>query len=87
MASLCMNSLVPLSPSSHSRNLTQTSLSSSTSSILDNNNNSLRTTSTLKPIVVVGDPPTFVSAPGRTILAGLSLFSSDNFVLFVSFVK
>ncbi|WJX63662.1 Glycosylated integral ER membrane protein [Trifolium repens] len=70
-SSLCMNSLVPLSPSSHSRNLnTQTSLSSSL--ILDNNNNnnnSLRTTSTLKPIVVVGDPPTFVSAPGRTILA------------------
>ncbi|KAI5435053.1 shewanella-like protein phosphatase 1 [Lathyrus oleraceus] len=76
MASLCMNSSLPLSPSSHPRNLTQTSLSSSSSSSLfvDNNNNnhhhnSLRTTSTLKPIVVSGNPPTFVSAPGRTILA------------------
>lgn len=81
MASLCMNSSLPLSPSSHPRNLTQTSLSSSSSSSLfvDNNNNnhhhnSLRTTSTLKPIVVSGNPPTFVSAPGRTILAGLFFF-------------
>jgi hypothetical protein len=82
-----MNSLVPLSPSSHSRSLnTQASLSSSLILDNNNNNNSLRTTSTLKPIVVVGDPPTFVSAPGRTILAGLSLSSSDNFVLFVSCV-
>lgn len=81
MASLCMNSSLPLSPSSHPRNLTQTSLSSSSSSsslFVDNDNNnhhnSLRTTSTLKPIVVSGNPPTFVSAPGRTILAGLFFF-------------
>ncbi|CAK8537860.1 unnamed protein product [Lathyrus sativus] len=73
MASLCMNSSLPLSPSSHPRNLTQTSLSSSSLFVDNNNNNnhhnSLRTTSTLKPIVVSGYPPTFVSAPGRTILA------------------
>lgn len=72
MASLCMNSTVPLSPSSHPRN--NTTLSSSSSLLVDNNNNihsnSLKTTSTnLKPIVVIGHPPTFVSAPGRTILA------------------
>ncbi|CAI8585908.1 unnamed protein product [Vicia faba] len=65
MASLCMNSSLPLSPSS---------LSSPSSSLLPldntNNNHSLRTTpTTLKPIVVSGNPPTFVSAPGRTILA------------------
>ncbi|XP_020207571.1 shewanella-like protein phosphatase 1 [Cajanus cajan] len=67
MASLCLNSL-PVPPSSHPRKPTETSLSSFSSSssfILDNNNNH----STLKSIVVSGDPPTFVSAPGRRILA------------------
>lgn len=72
MASLCLNSLVPIPPSSHPRKLT---LSSSSSLLLDNNNNnnhsSIRTSTTLKPIVVTGNPPTYVSAPGRTILAGL----------------
>ncbi|KAL2317439.1 hypothetical protein Fmac_031315 [Flemingia macrophylla] len=62
MASLWLNSL-PVPPSSHPRKPTETSLSSSL--ILDNNNNH----SSLKPIVVSGDPPTFVSAPGRRILA------------------
>ncbi|XP_004490656.1 shewanella-like protein phosphatase 1 [Cicer arietinum] len=70
MASLCLNSLVPIPPSSHPRKLT---LSSSSSLLLDNNNNnnhsSIRTSTTLKPIVVTGNPPTYVSAPGRTILA------------------
>ncbi|KAK7300883.1 hypothetical protein RJT34_11734 [Clitoria ternatea] len=65
MASLCLNSL-PVPPSSLPRKLTQTSLSSS--SLLDNNNNHSRGCA-LKPIVVSGDPPTFVSAPGRRILA------------------
>lgn len=73
-ASLCMNSTVPLSPSSHPHPRNNTSLSSSSSLLVDNNinnnHNSLKTSSTsLKPIVVIGDPPTFVSAPGRTILA------------------
>ncbi|KAE9615124.1 putative metallo-dependent phosphatase [Lupinus albus] len=73
MASLCLNSL-SLPPSSQPRKLIQTSLSSSSSSssssslFIDNNNNH-NTPSPLKPIVVNGDPPSFVSAPGRRILA------------------
>ena len=67
MASLCLNSL-PVPPSSLPRKPTETSLSSYPSLLLHNNNNNL---SDLKPIVVSGDPPTFVSAPGRRILAGL----------------
>ncbi|XP_061365645.1 shewanella-like protein phosphatase 1 isoform X2 [Gastrolobium bilobum] len=67
MASLCLNSL-PVPPSSHPRKLTETSLSSSSSLLLDNNNDH-STASAFKPIVVSGDPPTFVSAPGRRILA------------------
>ncbi|KAG5052794.1 hypothetical protein JHK87_004992 [Glycine soja] len=65
MASLCLNSL-PVPPSSLPRKPTETSLSSYPSLLLHNNNNNL---SDLKPIVVSGDPPTFVSAPGRRILA------------------
>ncbi|KAK7276055.1 hypothetical protein RIF29_17186 [Crotalaria pallida] len=75
MASLCLNSL-SLPPSSQPRKLTDTSLSSSSSSsssslLIDNNNNNNihSTPGALKPIVVNGDPPTFVSAPGRRILA------------------
>ncbi|KAI7730801.1 hypothetical protein M8C21_021400 [Ambrosia artemisiifolia] len=57
MASLSFNSL-PMQPSSqHSRNNPS---SSSTS---------LNYAATLKPIVISGDPPTFVSAPGRRIVA------------------
>ncbi|XP_017984015.1 PREDICTED: shewanella-like protein phosphatase 1 isoform X2 [Theobroma cacao] len=61
MVSLCLNSL-PLPPSSHPKRLTETSLSSSSFS-----NGSVGTA--LKPIVVSGNPPTFVSAPGRRIVA------------------
>ncbi|KAL5129056.1 Shewanella-like protein phosphatase 1 [Glycine soja] len=63
MASLCLNSL-PVPP-------TSLSSSSSSSSLLlhNNNNNNNNNLSALKPIVVSGDPPTFVSAPGRRILA------------------
>ncbi|OIW16485.1 hypothetical protein TanjilG_32155 [Lupinus angustifolius] len=69
MASLCLNSL-SLPPSSQPRKLIQTSLSSSSSLIIDNNNNNNHSaTNALKPIVVNGDPPSFVSAPGRRILA------------------
>ncbi|KAI7757888.1 hypothetical protein M8C21_032457 [Ambrosia artemisiifolia] len=60
MASLSFNSL-PMQPSSqHSRNNPSSSSSSSTS---------LNYAATLKPIVISGDPPTFVSAPGRRIVA------------------
>ncbi|KAK7321385.1 hypothetical protein VNO77_31986 [Canavalia gladiata] len=68
MASLCLNSL-PVPPSSHPRKLTETSLSSSSSSLLFVNNNNHSSGASLKPIVVSGSPPTFVSAPGRRILA------------------
>ncbi|GJY15248.1 shewanella-like protein phosphatase 1 [Tanacetum coccineum] len=55
MASLSLNSLPTQPPSQHFRNkLIDTSPSTSL---------------TLKPIVVSGDPPTFVSAPGRRIVA------------------
>lgn len=58
-------SLPPSASQSHSRKLVDSVVSipsqySSTSS---------RSSSTLKPIVVNGDPPTFVSAPGRRIVA------------------
>lgn len=67
MASLCMNSL-PLPPSSHSKKLALTEASSSS-------NGSIAAAATAsKPIVVSGNPPTFVSAPGRRIVAGLFLF-------------
>ncbi|XP_027369004.1 shewanella-like protein phosphatase 1 isoform X2 [Abrus precatorius] len=65
MASLCINSS-PFPPPSHPRKLTETSLSSS---LLLHNNNNHSLGSSLKPIVVSGDPPSFVSAPGRRILA------------------
>ncbi|XWS29072.1 hypothetical protein CRYUN_Cryun25bG0125400 [Craigia yunnanensis] len=61
MVSLCLNSL-PLQPSSYPQKLTETSLSSSSFS-----NGSIGTA--LKPIVVSGNPPTFVSAPARRIVA------------------
>lgn len=67
MASLCMNSL-PLPPSSHSKKLALTEASSSS-------NGSIAAAATAsKPIVVSGNTPTFVSAPGRRIVAGLFLF-------------
>ncbi|KAK5773518.1 hypothetical protein PVK06_049824 [Gossypium arboreum] len=58
MVSLCLNSL-PLPPSSCPKKLTETSSSFSNGSI----------GTALKPIVVNGNPPTFVSAPGRRIVA------------------
>lgn len=62
MASLCMNSL-PLPPSSHSKKLALTEASSSS-------NGSIAAAATAsKPIVLSGNPPTFVSAPGRRIVA------------------
>lgn len=72
MFSLCLNSL-PLQPSSYPKKLTETYLSSSSFS-----NGSIGTA--LKPIVVSGNPPTFVSAPGRRIVAG---YFSFNFVVFL----
>ncbi|KAL5580634.1 hypothetical protein UlMin_013076 [Ulmus minor] len=62
MASLCLNSL-PLPPPSQPRKPVETtSLSSLTS------NGHVRGEA-LKPIVVTGNPPTYVSAPGRRIVA------------------
>lgn len=63
MASLCLNSL-PLPPPSQPRKLFETPSSSSASSV-----NSYGKAEASKPIVVSGNPPTFVSAPGRRIVA------------------
>ncbi|KAL6203495.1 hypothetical protein ACLB2K_027195 [Fragaria x ananassa] len=60
MASLCLNSL-PLPPSSQPRKLLETPSPSSL--------NSYGKAEASKPIVVSGNPPTFVSAPGRRIVA------------------
>ena len=64
MASLCLNSL-PLLPPSQPRKVVETSLSSSV------HYTSIDGGESLKPIVISGNPPTFVSAPGRRIVAGL----------------
>ncbi|KAF5751328.1 calcineurin-like phosphoesterase family protein [Tripterygium wilfordii] len=63
MASLCLSSLPP-PPPSHPRKLTETTSSSSSVTL-----KSSATGGALKPIVVDGDPPTFVSAPDRRIVA------------------
>ncbi|RYQ99206.1 shewanella-like protein phosphatase 1 isoform X1 [Arachis ipaensis] len=69
MASLCLMNSLPVPPSSsHSPKLTETSLPPSPLVLHSNNNHSVSARA-LKPIVVSGDPPTFVSAPGRRILA------------------
>ncbi|KAJ0244889.1 Shewanella-like protein phosphatase 1 [Hirschfeldia incana] len=60
MASLCLNSLLPLPPSHPQKLLEPSSSLLSTSS-----SNEVA----LKPIVINGDPPTFVSAPSRRIIA------------------
>ncbi|KAH8498689.1 hypothetical protein Peur_073877 [Populus x canadensis] len=67
MASSCLNSLI-LPPCSLPRRVTETcaSLSSSYPAL---NPTSSSTGGALKPIVINGDPPTFVSAPGRRIVA------------------
>lgn len=77
MASLCLNSL-PRPPPSQPRKLVDTSFSSLASSSIG-----YAKGDALKPIVVSGDPPTFVSAPGRRIVAGL--FSSSFFSTSFSF--
>ncbi|KAJ6692281.1 SHEWANELLA-LIKE PROTEIN PHOSPHATASE 1 [Salix purpurea] len=84
MASSCLNSLI-LPPCSLPRKLTETyaSLSSSYPAL---NPTSSSTGGALKPIVINGDPPTFVSAPGRRIVAGnqlviISLFGFGVFAL------
>ncbi|MED6110800.1 Glycosylated integral ER membrane protein [Stylosanthes scabra] len=58
MTSLCLMNSLPLPPSS-----------SSSSLVLHSNNSHSASPHSLKPILVSGDPPTFVSAPGRRILA------------------
>lgn len=87
MASSCLNSLI-LPPCSLPRRVTETcaSLSSSYPAL---NPTSSSTGGALKPIVINGDPPTFVSAPGRRIVAGnllviISLFGFGVFFLTLS---
>jgi hypothetical protein len=77
MASLCLAPLPPPSPS-HSRKLSEPSYSASLNSY------SHITGGDLKPIVVNGNPPTFVSAPGRRIVAGLFSFSSLSFLVYLA---
>ncbi|KAJ4840476.1 hypothetical protein Tsubulata_000388 [Turnera subulata] len=71
MASLCLNSLPLVRPSSFPRKLTETCCSSSSSHTALSASNNGSTGGVLKPIVINGDPPTFVSAPGRRIVADL----------------
>lgn len=78
MASLCLAPLPPPSPS-HSRKLSEPSYSASLNSY------NRITGGALKPIVVNGNPPTFVSAPGRRIVAGLFSFSSLSFLVYLAF--
>ncbi|XP_023645917.1 shewanella-like protein phosphatase 1 isoform X1 [Capsella rubella] len=65
MASLYLNSLLPLL-SSHPQKLIEPSSCSSSSLLSTSNRNEV---APLKPIVINGDPPTFVSAPARRIIA------------------
>ncbi|XP_013638358.1 PREDICTED: uncharacterized protein At1g18480 [Brassica oleracea var. oleracea] len=65
MTSFYLNSLLPLPPS-HPQKLVEPSSSSSSSSLLSISNSN---EAALKPIVINGDPPTFVSAPSRRIIA------------------
>ncbi|TXG74470.1 hypothetical protein EZV62_003049 [Acer yangbiense] len=69
-SSLCLNSL-PLPPSSSSSSSHPRKLSETCSSLTLSNNNvsSGIAGAALKPIVVSGNPPTVVSAPGRRIVA------------------
>ncbi|ONH99761.1 hypothetical protein PRUPE_6G048800 [Prunus persica] len=66
MASLCLNSL-PLSPPSQPPKLSEAPSPSSSSLNINSYYGSKGEAS--KPIVVSGNPPTFVSAPGRRIVA------------------
>ncbi|KAJ4867991.1 Calcineurin-like metallo-phosphoesterase superfamily protein [Raphanus sativus] len=63
MTSLYLNSLLPLPPSHPQKLLEPSSSSSPPLSISTSNEAALR------PIVINGDPPTFVSAPSRRIIA------------------
>ncbi|XP_062086666.1 shewanella-like protein phosphatase 1 isoform X1 [Humulus lupulus] len=66
MASLCLNSL-PLPPSSQPKKVVETSLFSSVN--YNSTNGLVKGGESLKPIVISGNPPTYVSAPGRRIVA------------------
>lgn len=67
MASFCLNSLPLPPPSQPARRLLETSLSALN---INTSNGHLRARGeALKPIVVSGNPPTVVSAPGRRIVA------------------
>ncbi|CAL8998892.1 unnamed protein product [Prunus brigantina] len=66
MASLCLNSL-PMSPPSQPPKLSEAPSPSSSSLNINSYYGSKGEAS--KPIVVSGNPPTFVSAPGRRIVA------------------
>lgn len=68
MASISLNLFPAPQPSSHSRKLVETTSSSSSSLVYSRR--SRGNTGGLKPIVVTGNPPTFVSAPDRRIVAG-----------------
>ncbi|WCJ34786.1 Calcineurin-like metallo-phosphoesterase superfamily protein [Euphorbia peplus] len=75
MASICLNSL-PYPPSSSSSSSSRKSpltnyctASSSSSELISDYSTKLKGTSNSKPILVSGDPPTFVSAPARRIVA------------------
>lgn len=75
MASLCLNSLSLPPPR---KVVVETSSSSSPTPSIG-----YRKGEALKPIVVSGNPPTFVSAPGRRIVAGSYIFLLTFFHCFL----
>lgn len=86
MASLCLSPLPPPPPFHSRKHLESPSYSSSPSPPPPLNGYHSINGGALKPIVVNGNPPTFVSAPGRRIVAGLSL-TARFLILFQVFVS
>ncbi|CAN6559272.1 unnamed protein product [Malus baccata var. baccata] len=86
MASFCLNSL-PLPPPSQPRKLSESPPPPPSNSLNVNNYGSRGEPS--KPIVISGSPPTFVSAPGRRIVADVRdhlsaagvIFEDDDIVI------
>lgn len=71
------------SPSSSSQSFSRNKIVDSLSSVGSSTATNNRSHRSLRPIVVVGDPPTYVSAPGRRIVAGSISSSRALFFLLV----
>lgn len=79
MATLSLTCSLPLQPPSPSQSHSRKLVDSLVSTPSHYTSSSTTGTASLKPIFVDGDPPTFVSAPGRRIVAGSFHFSFLNF--------